>query len=580
MQEFKQIEKAFKKARITDSKTLVVDEEFKNSLRERLYQHYLDNEKKGGFIMKIIKSITLNRKVALLASVVLVIIAVVAGVSVTKLGQKGEGGQKEVLIAANLAVADGDVEIRKEGEDRWSEGLQGDTLEQNDAIRTGAESRAVLELDNGDAVRLNSSSEVRLESLKPEAVVIEQISGESYCRIATSEQNTFTVKSQGVEAQALGTAYTFNSNNEEKQVVVHIFQSKVKMYVGEEEQEIPELKKVVVNTEEKTLDVQEMSEEEFKSEFASWNKQKDKESGFQCHEEEAPQVVISSPADGTSTEAESINVVGTVTDNSALKKIIVNENIYTSKDENGKGFDPSDGTFDLDIALVEGANEIRVKAYDIFWNASEEVVITVTRTVPEPPAPTNYFYVSSVSSPAAGKIYVKWVMSGYSAPSGFKVVAAQGKLPVYPGDKFTYMSDGSKREAYITGLSEGTYNVRVCIYNGSGACTMYTTNYKSVSVSGEVLGEVSSISLSGTGPNITWSTVGYSAKGFKVVWSKNPGPTYPLRDENDRYHYYSDPYRTTDTLDPFKGPGTYYARVCEYLGGKCGVYSNQISVAL
>jgi hypothetical protein len=87
---------------------------------------------------------------------------------------------------------------------------------------------------------------------------------------------------------------------------------------------------------------------------------------------------------------------------------------------------------------------------------------------------------------------------------------------------------------------------------------------------------VNSITLSGNGADIKWTADGYSAQGFKVVWSKKEYPTYPLR-ESDKYHYYSDPARYTDTIEPFAGDGTYYVRVCEYLGGVCGKYSNQIS---
>src|SRR6056297_1026962 len=91
---------------------------------------------------------------------------------------------------------------------------------------------------------------------------------------------------------------------------------------------------------------------------------------------------------------------------------------------------------------------------------------------------------------------------------------------------------------------------------------------------------VTSITLSSTGEkDIAWTVHGYSSKGFKVVWSKDPYPTYPLG-ENDKYHYYSDPNKRADTLETFDGEGVYYARVCEYLGGKCGVYSNQIKVDL
>lgn len=91
--------------------------------------------------------------------------------------------------------------------------------------------------------------------------------------------------------------------------------------------------------------------------------------------------------------------------------------------------------------------------------------------------------------------------------------------------------------------------------------------------------KVKSISLSGNGSTVKWSTDGYSKNGFKVVWSKNSNPTYPTREE-DKYIYLSESNATTTNLDAFSGSGTYYVKVCEYLGGFCGVYSNQIQVSL
>ncbi|MFZ2072648.1 MAG: peptidoglycan-binding domain-containing protein [Minisyncoccia bacterium] len=90
---------------------------------------------------------------------------------------------------------------------------------------------------------------------------------------------------------------------------------------------------------------------------------------------------------------------------------------------------------------------------------------------------------------------------------------------------------------------------------------------------------VSSINLKNEGKYMSWSAVGYSKNGFKIVWSKNATPTYPTRD-GDKYIYLSDPSAISTTLDAFNGSGMYYARVCEYLGGSCGVYSNQIQVSL
>ena len=90
---------------------------------------------------------------------------------------------------------------------------------------------------------------------------------------------------------------------------------------------------------------------------------------------------------------------------------------------------------------------------------------------------------------------------------------------------------------------------------------------------------VSRISISGSGRSISWKVDGYSNNGFKIIWSKNIGPTYPTRD-GDKYIYLSDPNSASTTLEAFSGEGTYSVRVCEYLGGKCGVYSNEINLGL
>lgn len=50
--------------------------------------------------------------------------------------------------------------------------------------------------------------------------------------------------------------------------------------------------------------------------------------------------------------------------------------------------------------------------------------------------------------------------------------------------------------------------------------------------------------------------------------------------KGDKYHYNSSPSWSSDTITAFDEAGTYYVRVCEYLGGHCGVYSNEITVTL
>lgn len=97
--------------------------------------------------------------------------------------------------------------------------------------------------------------------------------------------------------------------------------------------------------------------------------------------------------------------------------------------------------------------------------------------------------------------------------------------------------------------------------------------------SGTVSGSVRSITMKVSEGVARWIVDGTSAQGFKVVWSKNAGPTYPTR-EGDRYNYLSESSASQSSLEAFDGSGTYYVRVCEYLGGRCGVYSNQVMTQL
>ncbi|NTU99062.1 hypothetical protein HGA64_03595, partial [Candidatus Falkowbacteria bacterium] len=81
---------------------------------------------------------------------------------------------------------------------------------------------------------------------------------------------------------------------------------------------------------------------------------------------------------------------------------------------------------------------------------------------------------------------------------------------------------------------------------------------------------------SGNKVSLNWSLVGFdSSMGFKVVVSKELDPVYP----GNEYHYLSDAGTRSDTWE-LDEPGTYFFRVCEYLGGKCGVYSNNLKVEI
>lgn len=93
---------------------------------------------------------------------------------------------------------------------------------------------------------------------------------------------------------------------------------------------------------------------------------------------------------------------------------------------------------------------------------------------------------------------------------------------------------------------------------------------------GSAQGTVSSITLQGTkeadgSVKLSWSANGLAQNGYKVVWSRNSGVTYPGdgRTSNPLYGY---------EKHLLMKPGTtWYFKVCEIIGEGCGVYSNEVS---
>ncbi|KKP69773.1 hypothetical protein A2X44_04850 [candidate division CPR3 bacterium GWF2_35_18] len=573
----------FAKSKLSDLKENQLSDQFQDDLKDQLIKVYL--KPKGGFFMNLKEKIGIAPFSAALATS-LIMVLFVAGLSIYNLtANKSSFSHK---LKANVLLADGDVLYKTSGTDRWIELKVDDVLSEGDSVKTSAASRTILELDDGGAIRLQEETEITLTSMTANEVLITEESGESYHRVAKSESREYTVKAGDLEATAQGTAYTVSK--EEKNITVNVIESKVKL--NKNNTEISEGEKATFEIESEKLAIEEISKDSLKNDdFLVWNKEKDEENGEDTgilDDITAPEIIITSPTENTTTE-ETITIKGT-TEKEALIKV------------NGEITENKEGNFEEEVALTLGENIITIMVKDQAYNTATKE-LKIIRNAQEQEQEENNGETQnqeenenqnqngSISLNGKANQYgmnLSWTVTNLDVTKGFKVVKSETGTPTYPGSDYSYLSGESKTNpyTYTWSVKDGkTYNVRVCQYDGNGACGVYSnmitiTTIKEVEEEKEEpVSQVTSIVLSGTGKNVSWVATGEAQYGFKVVWSKNTNPVYPNR-QGDKYHYYNNPETSTDVLEAFSGNGKYYVRVCEYLLGKCGTYSNQIQVTL
>jgi len=400
-------------------------------------------------------------------------------------------------IGAQIVWVEGGVEY-KQGEGDWKRASADINLKEGDSVETLADGRAIINFDDGSAIRLDNKSTVVITSLKPEHITIKNEAGQIYSRIVKSTR-IFDVQAYDVVYESLGTAY--KTINKEGQKGVEVYESKVKVIDKDKKETIVE---------------------------------------------EGNKYLLENKADATVE-----NKLVMITDADMAK----DEFIVWNKEQDNKIID------------------------------SETDVVTVKDEEPEPEQPAaTEAKITLVAIKVDSGLKFNWTVNGVNADQGFKLVRSTAINPVYPGNDYQYLTNKDQR-TYTWGIKDGkTYYFRICQYLG-GKCGVYSNNVKITAPLVEKIienptGAVNSITLSAaSGNKVLWTTNGISEQGFKIVWSKNSGPTYPCRD-GDKYNYLSDSSASNSSLDAFDGVGTYYVRVCEYLGGKCGVYSNQIIITL
>lgn len=427
-------------------------------------------------------------------------------------------------MGAEIAFAEGDVEISR-SRGVWQIVKAGTSIMQDYGVRVIGSGKAIINFDDGSALRMNSGSEIKLIYLRQTKIQIQGIQGEVYARVTPSSRE-FSIHSDDNIYKSLGTAYKVVAAGDNEGV--EVYESQVKVTTSNStELLVNEGEKYTNGKAVEKIDLKEVA----KDEFVLWNKVKDESNT----DSKSKLGILSQVATPVPTPVST----PTTTPTSSIPT-------------------PSFNT-----------------------SPTSESTLKATSTLAATPKVTPEIAKIRLTASAGSEgVTLNWSVTGVNVEKGFKIVKSTEENPVYPGSDYQYLSNGDST-SYTWTIKDGkTYYFRVCQYLGE-RCGVYSNNAKATAPSAESTQTVSGINLSGEGGNLSWEVSGYSQLGFKIVWSKTAGPTYPTR-ETDRYQYLSGSDARSTTIEPISGQGNglYYVRVCEYLGGVCGVYSNQIEVNL
>ncbi len=459
---------------------------------------------------------------------------------------------KTVDIGAAFSYLEGAVEY-KEVNGEWIKAELSDDLFEGYSVEIVGEGRAIINLDDGSAIRINNDTKITLKSMDPNDIVIVNENGEVYSRV-TKASRTYTVEAEDTSYEAVGTAY--NTINKETEKGIEVYESSVKVKIQNQETvTVEEGKKYYVENEnrpEEVKQVREMTQEEVKNkEFVMWNKGQDetgkKELGFLDFEnkeeeeedntgeetnsntntstEETGSIVLTGSASSTGV---SLSWTATGLDTSKGYKVVrsLGENpvypgsyyVYLNKEENKSyHWELKDGkTWHFRVCQYLGSecgvysNDITVTAPD---TSSTEISLTMSAKAEETGVGIWWTDVSTM----AGFKYYKVVRSKTNADL------------LYPDDGYI-AAIGKSGTSYrdSSAISETSYYYRICAVGDETICSnvvqLTAINENDAPSAVTLSGSISSGEVT-----LSWTkSEELDFKYYKVVWSKTDAtPTYP-----------------------------------------------------
>ncbi|MFA5052095.1 MAG: FecR domain-containing protein [Patescibacteria group bacterium] len=473
-----------------------------------------------------------------------------------------------VALAATLAYQQGDVQVKVNDSD-W-QAVETDTVfHVGDSIKTGTDSKAIIELENGDVVRLGYDTEIFLTSMNQDAVTVTQIAGASYNRVAKNQDRVYEVKTGTASVEALGTAFDVLMGP--SAIDVNVVESTVKVVTTQNEQAVTEGESATLDASGENVEVKNMDKNKLTNEWYTWNKEEDSKKTEQLgvlSEYAGPEITVTSPAEGASIAEGQVTVAGAVSDPDAKLTL------------NGDQMENNAGTFSQAVTLASGKNMIAVTATDAAGHKTIKEIKVFCQIL----ASATPLHLEAETQ--ADGVHLAWNATTNGTFLYYKVVRSVTNADLkYPDDGYiAKLAKGTESFTDTDVSADGTYYYRVCeVLSGDRVFCSNVAHMKGKEQAEEKNAEAetneSGITLSGAaetdGVHLSWTVTGLTIEsGFKVVKSDGKNPVYPGND----FQYLTDSSARSYTWALADGL-TYHFRVCQYDGnGKCLAYSNDLEI--
>ena len=392
----------------------------------------------------------------------------------------------ETEFASAVTLVEGTVESSIDGE-TWSAVSGGETIEVGNYVRTLADSRAVILLDDGSAIRLDASTRMQLTAADTSLSEVTLHSGQVYTRVVESEDRTFAVVTSHDRFEALGTAYKTSTSDGTD--AVEVYQSKV--MVDSDGTQVEEGNKYDTASRQKTsIDLDTLKDDD----FLQWNKQQDSQDDD--FKDLLGVLNIDTNAEDDTTDEDSSEDAPSASANIVLSATQHTEGValnWTMNDASAPDgfkvvFDATDSTPSYkensshyvggDVRThVVGLDDGRTYYFRVcIYRAAGGSCDTYSNTVSmKAPLVEKEEIVSGEVELAISDNLITWEFGG-SAPHGFKVVLSSSPSPVYPANSIQYVGPETTK-ATLPEKPAGTYYVRVCKYTADAAINSGCMNY-------------------------------------------------------------------------------------------------------